>query len=89
MPNQVDYQLTPLIEELLSIVQKTCCPSNKDWQAEFVNQIRNVFYVTPSSGMPIHAEDEVKRDMRLLAVERIVTSRQQRTKSITIDTFTF
>ena len=80
-------EVTPLIQELLSIVRSTCRPSNADWATSFVQQIEELFYRPPAQGDQITAVSETTRHMRLLAVERLMTIRPRPNHGNTIHNF--
>lgn len=69
-------KVTPLLEDLLSIVRDTCAPSATGWQQTLLERLYAEFYTTVQPGSPIEAEDEEKQHLRLLAVERRISARE-------------
>jgi hypothetical protein len=69
-------QLTPLLEDLLSIVRDTCAPAATGWQQALLQRLYVEFYTPVGPGVQITAEDEEKQHLRLLAVERRISARE-------------
>lgn len=87
MSQTPNRELTPLVEELLTIVAKTCKPSNQNWQSEFIDTIYLAFYCYPNEGQPITSADESKREMRLISVEKAISLKKRPTATKTISNF--
>lgn len=63
-------ELTPLLEDLLTIVRDTCAPAATGWQQALLQRLYAEFYSPVVAGGLIAAADEERKHLRLLAVER-------------------
>jgi hypothetical protein len=87
MDESSPLELTPLIQELLSIIKATCRPSNPGWQTAFVDHIHQLFYQPPKDGEDFTAKYETIKHMRLLSVERTQSKRRPSAGVKTITNF--